>query len=1064
MNRIHRIAGIRSRCLSRIQALLENHFPFPIPHGSFKIANAPKASSLITTLLVLVVLSTIVVAFMQSMSVERSVARSMKNKFRADLAAEAAMQEFLSRLYATKERGPYSAVYTLGSNDNPYLFLARREFQAAATVTRRIPLFSTFHTNFDNLTNFATPFLSSSALIMGDIDRSGKTVQRELARSNDIYCDINKTNSALPFGAVGLRSTVTSSNPPALSVNWVYLKDNSGKVIGRYAYWADDECSKLDLRHAGNLANVSGSHTRSNGASLTELSLLVLTNLPSAASNIAPENIANLLAFADSSLANLPLNAAHLQYSLAGGAPELSTSQWQALKPFVTIYSLHDDRSLDGKRRLNLNELVTSTTDAAEIARQTLAIREAITNNLPNFGRRFYSAADGTPTQVTEDHQKTYATRIAANIRDFIDADNNATIIWQDDTAYTGNKVGFMIFDPAVQRDDDLPRAFGKEGGLYLSEYFRVARVIEPVVHPGSSTNEVTLRVRFGHYVELCNISGKTITTSDLGTDPHVVLGGRTLWKNELDSEKLRFSDVKMRLPAGLSVPPGGIVYLTTDGGDFPRDSQAGLRGSETTNTANQYQLSYGTGPGQWELINTVGNIERVSGAEFEDYSVTTRATNYVTSERTNERYAVYCSVDVDDPSYPHQQERLILANNEGIIDCAFRIYATRRQYLMRNAGNPVWLNTFLNDPEASGTNNAPNGPSSARYTRADLRGNFEIMSVIKKSTSLAWKDPGDGNYGWALDTSYQNTLGRTNYHYSDMSAYTGSDLWKKGWFEYTSDPAGNHFVNNTNLISLGQLGYVYDPMRYDIEGYRSMGATLRMGQSDAPTNNRRMSSSSNYVNWLGGRGSDDPASTNFSRNAFLLADVFRTDSKCSGRINPNSMIRDGSGVVMKAALADFLFETNSTNGAAAQLSGNKTLNVTNAIRLMREFATNSTNGFLVSVGDLSRVSAFWSTNNSPTNTMVTGVRMSDVSDSGKEEFFRRTANLLTTQSLAYTVYIVGQAGEIVTRGGADVFVPASAVAMESVVQLEPVYPSAQPWEAVAPSGWKLHIPKSIQY
>ena len=117
-----------------------------------------KASSLITTLLVLVVLSTIVVAFMQSMSVERSVAKSSKNKYQADLAAEAAMQEFLTRLYVTKESGPYSAIYVPNTNANPYLFLARREFQANATITRRIPLFSTFYTNFDSLTNFAAPF------------------------------------------------------------------------------------------------------------------------------------------------------------------------------------------------------------------------------------------------------------------------------------------------------------------------------------------------------------------------------------------------------------------------------------------------------------------------------------------------------------------------------------------------------------------------------------------------------------------------------------------------------------------------------------------------------------------------------------------------------------------------------------------------------------------------------------------------------------------------------------------------------------------------------------------
>jgi hypothetical protein len=104
---------------------------------------------------------------------------------------------------------------------------------------------------------------------------------------------------------------------------------------------------------------------------------------------------------------------------------------------------------------------------------------------------------------------------------------------------------------------------------------------------------------------------------------------------------------------------------------------------------------------------------------------------------------------------------------------------------------------------------------------------------------------------------------------------------------------------------------------------------------------------------------------------------------------------------------------------------GNSTLNPTNTVAAIRDFATNSTNGFIVSVGDLSRVPAFWSSNNSTAN-IVPGTVMSAASDAGKEEFLRRTANLLTTQSLAYSVYIIGQTGEIQTKSGTDTFVPAS--------------------------------------
>ena len=50
-----------------------------------------KAASLITTLLVIVVLSTIVVAFLQSMSIDRLTANSSRSMLQAELAARAGL-------------------------------------------------------------------------------------------------------------------------------------------------------------------------------------------------------------------------------------------------------------------------------------------------------------------------------------------------------------------------------------------------------------------------------------------------------------------------------------------------------------------------------------------------------------------------------------------------------------------------------------------------------------------------------------------------------------------------------------------------------------------------------------------------------------------------------------------------------------------------------------------------------------------------------------------------------------------------------------------------------------
>jgi len=1011
-----------------------------------------KASALVTTLFVLVVLSTIVVAFLASMNLERRISQSSKNIYQAQLAAEAGLADAIARIYETTRTGPYAAIY-LPTNNNPYLFLAKREFSGSGTVTRRIPLFSTGLTNFTALTNFLASFLNNGTISIQDIDSSGSNVTRQLAAPKDIFCDINATNSTFPNGLVGLRSSVGSTAHPNLPVNWIYMSNSQGKVIGRYAFWIDDECSKLDLRHAGNALNISGNHTRSNGSSFSELSLLALTNVPGVTDSMI---FSNTLAFKNPQTQELPISPKELRYPLPGGGSALSANVAEAIRPYVTVYSKHDDRSLDGKRRIDLNELINSP---ADITTQTLAIRAAISNNLPEFGKRFYSAFNGTSTTPTSSHQKAYTTRIAANIRDFIDADSAATMILANDTAHSGNSAGFMPFDPSLQLDEDLPLAFGKDGkGLHLSEYLRVARVIAPNPHPASSTDPVSIRVRFGHYVELHNMSSREIRYQDLGNDPHILLAGRGDWNNSFATgspARLRLSDIKIRLPNDMIIPPGGFFYITTDAidpGETPGVStaQTGILG----NQANWHQADAGTGHGQWELVNTNGNTTPV-GFEYEDYQIVTRATN----RAGRSHYAVHDSAEVDNPNYSNQRERLILANANGILDCSLRIYTTRRQYLGRDLDNPTRAGTFIGDPESSTANNAPSGDGSARYSRGDPRSNFDLVSILAANTGVSWRDGNDGDYGNPADDDYLS-LGTTNYN--TTQDHTGVQVWRKGWYEYTDDAAGNSFAHNSPIHSLAQLGYVYDPVRHDIQSYRSQGATLRFGHSDSHTNNRATNAGGNFTNWLGGRGSDDATNATYGRNAFLLMDVFRTDTNQSGRINPSSVVRDGTGVVFRSALENFVYESQATNGASSILT-NKSLNATNTISAIRTFATNASNGFLVSVGDLSRVPAFWSTNTN-SSALVPGIRMSSASDSGKEEFLRRTANLFTTQSLAYSIFVVAQAGEIQRQGTTDRFVPISTEITENVVQLEPIYPPSPPEKPVQPSEWKLLKPKSINY
>jgi len=328
-------------------------------------------------------------------------------------------------------------------------------------------------------------------------------------------------------------------------------------------------------------------------------------------------------------------------------------------------------------------------------------------------------------------------------------------------------------------------------------------------------------------------------------------------------------------------------------------------------------------------------------------------------------------------------------------------------------------------------------------------------ISDTGNHSGITWKNSGVAfGVNRFLASSYPATLGQRNRNYNRQDSPTGDDWWRMGWKEYTSDPAGNHFVANRPLRSVGELGFIYDPARHSLAGFRAHGATLRMGQSDADTNNRAQNNTGiNYRNWLGGRGSDDPSKIEYLRNSFLLADVFCVNDIDRGRINPNSIVRD-EGFVFRGLIDGFKFETSAQENASSALS-DKTINPDTFLPATAESAASG--GGLLSVGDLSRVGVFHS------GTELSGVDMAGatVSDSGREEFFRRSADLLATHSLAFTIYSIGQAG----RFKENEFQPTASSISEVLVQIVPEYPNpADDFDRVSPTKWTISRIKQMKH
>lgn len=1009
-------------------ALPLSAFHFPPSAFSSALRHPQRASALVISLLIVVILTIIVVAFMQSMAVERMTSRSYANKLKSQLMVEAGISDAASRIWEVTETGPYATAFSEDEETAaPYLYFAKRELNENQGVTRRTPLFSTNFSGSDHFDATNPAFVDPEVFSLNDLDVAGNAVQRTVQDQRDIFCDINENWGLYPNGLVGLQRNGQQMNIP---VNWIYVHNTEGQVVGRYAFWVDDECSKIDLRFAGNTEGPDDSHLRRHGETLDDISLHVFEQL-----GLSREQVANLVGFKDS---NLPVSMhSFARYPQNGGEGLEDDALWHNIRPYVTIHSLHDDRAPDGMRRMNLNEVVTTTNNPGRILQEVDAIVEIIRENLPDFALRYH---DGT---VSAADQEIYLRKIAANIRDMIDSDNTATVLVQnEDGDYVAVTSAEGDFVPYLQEivNDELP-IVGKEQGPFLSEYLRVARVLTPPFV--SPVTPEPLIFRLAHYIELHNPSNRTITYTDLGSNPHLLLSNRLRWFQIAagEPETVRPADLRINLPEDFTIPPGGFAVITTDGAPFDHSQQSGILSPPGVTFA----VRKGTGPGTWQLVNTPGTTPPMDNSDFEDYEITTITTG-------NNLYGLRLATE--NSTYANNQERLLFGNDGGIIDVTLGIFTATPwntgAFLARNERNPLYASTFIADSNTTSNNTLNGGTTEPRFTRGDVRSNAETTR-IGSNTGSVWKAGNTPQYGNNFNL-LQASLGEQNFRFADKPGLSGVALWRRGWREFTPDPAGNHFVVGRPLRSIGELGFIYDPARFIINSHRSYGSTLRMGQSDDGTANRANSNAVNFVNWLGGLGADDPSNPRYFRNAFLLADLFRVDDVTEGRINPSSVARDGNGFVLSALMDGFNFYSDMEDIPSAAIGGNE-INSTNVAESILEVISGGDT--LVSLGDISRAPIFRTgVNLSP------GATATNVSSAGKEEFFRRSANLLTTQSLAFTVFVVGQAGTFF----GDSFRPSATSLREATFQVLPSYPDPEnEFDRVEPESWNLSTVRSIQ-
>ncbi len=903
-----------------------------------------RASALITTLLVLVVLSTICVAFMQSMSIERSVARSSANRLQATLAADSALAEAVNRIGGLLKTTPYHGVGYTNLAGQTYTILSGKpdynttnpplSYFLVSGVSSTNPPPTPSATNSTAL-NFRT---SGQSGWLGSSLSNGTLVNRE-CRASWVYI---ARDPSLPH----------QPDPSAPGYN---------PYVSRYAYWVEDESSKIDLAVAGNSLD-SGRFRRSTNSTApsdVDLGAAPLQNGLPLPTNDSVVN-QQVLALRQPST-NVPIDTRYVAQAAAVSTNGADTSRF-----YTTMAGYSSDLAGTGQRRVNLNAIVTSSLAANEITSDLDDIAFVITgshlfpglNNstdeglfhdqgatngpMPNFGSRFYT---GTPAA----RQQIYLKKIAANIRDYIDTDSQPTFIDSTGSVVSGNK-------PADSwQTSAWPQAIGKEAIPFLQEH---AWTGFEESWSGSGTSR-TGTIEIDHYFELFNPSTKDYTAPP-GT--FIKLTNLPTWSAGSFPD-LTPPDFELDI-SGVSFPAGKVTVITTS----PSSDPAGLILDPTR------LVRIAPDPVNARRFENRQTSEPISGKPGFQRDPSGR--NGSSASDFSTRFLLGSSNGILEahPALGFSSSGSTLWNfkGENVGNRTRFVYSTslRGNDAASRSGDPRSLSEQLNFQ----TFNSSNGENTRFY------GNIQGNAI-----------PGN------------STLGRAALNFIQPNKTTPPGIWG----DYTpafADTAATAYavIADAPMASIGELGHIYDPggRQQDgtltIDGARGGGRTLKIGQPDD-----LISTAARF-------------SPLWQNAAWRLTDIFGVDQDATkkvldpvsrGKLNINSVARDG-GTVLRALLRRFTFLASPDSDPSTASKPLSEAEIQNLIASIQSYL--SANGPMLERGELSQISFFSgaATNNSSAGTQP----VRTTADRGREELFRRMIEMVTTRSASFSIFAVGEA------------------------------------------------------
>ncbi len=957
-------------------------------------------SALISTLLAVVVLTIIVTAFLQSMTAERRTASSYLNRTRAALAAEAGAADAMNRV-----------VSLVGGN--PYHSIGYRESDPG-TGEQIMPVF------IGSANPMVAPQASASegyTYLLSSVNRTNPT---GFDPTNSVDLNV-KSSKGDTNGWIGSATVNGSQVHQPRRAQWVDILQHPrsavqpdpnaadyNPVVGRYAFWIEDETSKLDVAVAGNIDGEDGGFERSDTSSdPTDLDVGALPMLEK--KPLASDGTQNELNERIVSLRidhpDIPLDSKRLNQVV----PEADESS----RYHSTVFSRSLDLAGNGRRRANLNAIVTDTIIPTDIAGDlddiifvisgrhifteypistttNTLFSDAEANDPPDgplvdFGKRFYTTPPLPPTypsapNLKSDHEATYLMRIAANIRDYIDTDSTPTVI----SEFNGELAIISGFRPSTAWTiGSEPIAIGKEAVPYFCEYAFYVRMLNVEIQSGNSR---LVDFTVDHYLEFYNP-----TTLDYVAPQGTLLKLYSLPRfRRGSSPDLQLPDLELDL-SGEVFPAGVATIVTTaptvedDPPGMIQDSRSIIRKPPTPEDGTRKFLGI-TGD-QFVASGSSGDARKFGVAfggrasTYTDYE-----SEFVLSTPDGYVDAFSC---LSVPASPQNVQgksitaEMTVSNNgeEG----SWALPAETRKKLL------LWSTT-------------PRG-NDVQSRSADARSVNENLEITRGSNRAYGNDQSRffGNITGNANIPGTSTWGIPNSQ--PGNSFTSPTSWPDYHPLLTNGRENAYaFVRNGPMHSVGELGNIYDPFRKrsfeenaTIGTARGGGRTLKIGQKDDTVLGTKRFTGRSIV------------STGWNSSAWRLADYFTTgdsaiplgDETSRGKININGVLRD-DGVAFRAALRNFEFLPTPEGDPARSGALLNSSEIDQLIAEIKEYLT--TYGPFLEVGEISQLDFF------SANQTAGGTTSNTTYDRSREEIARRIIEIVTTRSASFSIYVIGQA------------------------------------------------------